>query len=82
MLEGLRRYRVRVDAQTARRAADHIDPGVSVVTIDEDVVAWVAESHLVMHKPLGVVCATRDALERTALDLVPASLRHRDLKAW
>lgn len=75
----IRRGRVRVDGEPLRDPSAHLDPAAAEVRIDDTPVPFAAELTLVMHKPPGVLSATRDAADRTVLDLVPAGLRRRGL---
>ena len=59
------------------------DPGMDVsgarITLDGVPVAPPGETHLMVHKPAGVVTATEDGRFETVLDLVPEGLRRRGL---
>jgi 16S rRNA pseudouridine516 synthase len=72
----LAQQRVTVDGKTARDA-DQIINAFSHIQLDgEDLQADTAV-RLMMHKPVGVVSATRDARHTTVLDLLPRPDRDR-----
>jgi 16S rRNA pseudouridine516 synthase len=74
----VRSGRVTMAAATARDPAAHV-PLAAEVTVDERPVTLPGQVVLMLHKPPGVVTATRDDRDRTVLDLVPRELRVRDL---
>lgn len=49
-----------------------IDPERDHVTVFEDVVRYEPYRYIMVHKPQGVITATRDAKEAVVLDLIPA----------
>ena len=65
----IRAGRVSVDGVTTKRAATPISLSASVSLAGERV-APPLPRYLMLHKPLGVVCATRDPTHRTAIDLL------------
>jgi 16S rRNA pseudouridine516 synthase len=65
--------RVTLDQVPATDPALHLDPERARVALDGVPVVYLAQVTLLLHKPPGVVCATRDPSERTVLDLVPAA---------
>lgn len=69
--ERVRRGEVLVNGLPARSAAEKADPEKDVVTVAGETVDWKASRYLMMNKPAGVLSATEDARDRTALDLLP-----------
>lgn len=65
----IRAGRVSVDGVTTKRAAMPI-PLTASVSLDGERVVPPLPRYLMLHKPLGVVCASRDPTHRTAIDLL------------
>jgi 16S rRNA pseudouridine516 synthase len=74
----VRRGRVTIDQAVVRDPSRHVPPG-GEVRLDEALVTLPGQVVLMLHKPAGVVTATRDAAHETVLDVVPPALRVRDL---
>lgn len=74
----VRARRVTVAAAEVRDPSAHVPAGAEV-RVDERVVALPGQVVLMMHKPPGLVSATRDEREHTVLEVVPADLKVRDL---
>lgn len=70
---------VRVDGETARSPDMKIDPEVSHVTVGEREISYKKYLYIMLNKPAGVVCATRDGLSETVLELLPPELRRPGL---
>jgi 16S rRNA pseudouridine516 synthase len=71
------RGRVTVDGDTCTAANRHL-PREARVALDGRLLALPGERYLMMNKPAGVISATTDSAQPTALDLLPAELA-RDL---
>ncbi len=71
--------RVRVGDRVARRPEERVDPLATPVFVDGEPLAYRRHRHVLVHKPPGVLSATRDPRAPTVLDLVPEELRRRDL---
>lgn len=70
--------RARVDGEVVRHADIRVGPFNSVA-LDGQVVQVAAQPHyLMLHKPAGVVSATRDARHRTVIDLLAGSAWAQD----
>ena len=71
--------RVCVNGETVRDAGLSIDPETDVLHIDG--APYNAQQHIyiMLNKPLGVVSAGRDRMQKTVLDLVPDSLFRKGL---
>ena len=74
----IRAGRVQVDGACEKRPETKVDPAVQTVLLDGEALAWARHRYYLLHKPLGVVTATKDGREKTVLDLFPPALR-RDL---
>jgi len=67
-----------VAGEVAWDASAHVAEGAAV-TLDEQPLRLPGKVVLMLHKPAGVVTATRDNRDRTVLDVVPRDLLVRDL---
>ncbi|MEO9588007.1 MAG: S4 domain-containing protein, partial [Marinobacter sp.] len=67
--------RVRMDGQTCRKPASPVDADTQV-SLDEQPLSLPGERYLMLYKPDGVISATTDSQQPTALDLLPADVRH------
>lgn len=73
----IRQGRVTVEGQVVTAPESKWDSGVAV-TVDGERIA-LGSCYLMLHKPTGVVSATRDVYEPTVLELLPEELRRRGL---
>lgn len=71
------RGRVTVNGETCTAANRHLSPDAPVA-LEGQLLALPGQRYLMMNKPAGVVSATTDSTQPTALDLLPADLT-RDL---
>lgn len=78
--ELVRTGRVTVDGKRIRIPEYPVKPAEQEVMVDGQPIRAAGHQHLLMHKPAGVVTAARDPRHGTVLDLVPQSLRGRDLQ--
>ena len=65
-------------ATRAKDPSAHVPEGATVL-VDDQPVTLPGMIVLMLHKPQGVVSATRDTRDRTVIDVVPTNLRLRDL---
>lgn len=65
---------VQVDNQACRKAGTLVAPD-SRITLEGHPLALPGERYLMLHKPEGVISATTDSQQPTALDLLPAHIR-------
>ena len=70
---------VQVNGQATRDAAQKINPAQDHVTLHGREVDLREFIYVMLHKPQGVVSASRDAKDATVLDILPQSLRRRGL---
>lgn len=68
-----------VNGETVRSCERHIDLSADIVAVDGRTLRLTQYSYLMLHKPKGVVCATRDDALPTVLELVPPELMRSGL---
>ena len=71
--------RISVDGVPARDPAMQVDERTATVTLDGATLMFKRHTHIMMNKPAGVLTATEDRAQKTVLDILPDSLRPRDL---
>ena len=76
----LRAGRVQVDGAPEKDGGRKIDPAQNKITLDGARLAGKYRAVFMMNKPEGYVTATEDAREKTVMELLPAQLRHLELK--
>lgn len=76
----LRADRVQVDGAPEKDGGRKIDPAKNEITLDGVRLAGKYRAVFMMNKPEGYVTATGDAREKTVMELLPAQLRHLELK--
>ena len=62
--------RIKVDGQLAISASQKV-ASEAVILVDNELVAIREPQYVMLHKPLGVICATKDGLHQTVIDLLP-----------
>lgn len=72
----LKKGTVRVNGETEKNPAVHVDPTNDEVTILGERVVYEEFIYLIMNKPQGVISATEDIRDRTVIDLLEAEHRH------
>ena len=76
----LKAGRVQVDGAPEKDGGCKIDPAKNEITLDGVRLAGKYRAVFMMNKPEGYVTATGDAREKTVMELLPAQLRHLELK--
>ena len=76
----LKAGRVTVDGKVEKDSGKKIDPENQVITLDGEVLGGKRRAVVMLNKPAGFVTATEDPVEKTVMELLPATLRHLDLK--
>ena len=76
----LRAGRVQVDGAPEKDGGRKIDPAKNEITLDGVRLAGKYRAVFMMNKPEGYVTATEDARKKTVMELLPAQLRHLELK--
>ncbi len=74
-----RRGRVKVNGKAASKADMQIDENTAAVEIDGQQLSYRRYIYIMLNKPQGVVCSTRDGISKTVLELVPPELRRPGL---
>ena len=74
-----RKGQVTVNGETVRRPDVQINESGDEVRVAGEAVGYREHIYIMLNKPKGVVCATRDGLSRTVLELIPPELRRRGL---
>lgn len=77
--EMIRRGRVSVNGTTAKLPDMKISPEKDTVSIDGTDILYRQYMYIMLNKPAGVVCATRDALSDTVIELIPENLFRKGL---
>lgn len=72
----LKQGALKVDGETIKNGAYHVDPHKQVVTLFGDVVEYKPFIYIMLNKPQGVLSATEDIKDRTVIDLLPLEWRH------
>ena len=75
----IKRGSVTVNDTTERFADRKIDAEKDVVAVSGEVIGYKRYLYIMLNKPAGVVCATRDGLSETVLELLPPDLRRDGL---
>ena len=76
----LKSGRVTVDGRTEKDGSRKIDPASVTVCLDGEVLGGKRRVVMMMNKPAGFVTATEDPVEKTVMELLPAEMKHLDLK--
>ena len=71
---------VTVDGVPERDNSRKIDPEKQVICLRGEPLGKTGRVVVMLNKPAGFVTATEDAKERTVMELLPADMRHLDLK--
>lgn len=74
-----RRGRVTVNGKAKVSYDMHIDPESDRICIDGEAIAYKEHIYIMLNKPQGVVCSTKDGLSPTVLSLVPDELKRDGL---
>lgn len=77
--EMIKRGAVTVNGTSERSADRKIDAEKDVVAVSGEVIGYKRFLYIMLNKPAGVVCATRDGLSETVLELLPPDLRRDGL---
>ena len=71
---------VRVDGVVVRDRGFKLDPEAAHIELHGEPLAFARHFYVLLHKPAGVLTATRSEREETVLDLLPNALWRDDLK--
>lgn len=75
----IKRSGIAVNGVPIKSADTKIDPDKDRVTVNGREIRYRRFLYIMLNKPDGVVCATRDGLSETVLELLPAELRRKGL---
>ena len=76
----LKAGRVTVDGKVEKDNGRKIDPAKQVITLDGEVLGGKRRAVVMLNKPAGYVTATEDPVDKTVMELLPAEMKHLDLK--
>ena len=76
----LKSGRVTVDGKPEKDAAKKVDPENQTICLDGEVLGGKRRVVVMLNKPAGYVTATEDPVEKTVMELLPADMKHLDLK--
>ena len=76
----LKMGRVTVDGKVEKDNGRKIDPEKQVITLDGVILGGKRRVVIMLNKPAGFVTATEDPVEKTVMELLPAEMKHLDLK--
>ena len=72
--------RVTVDGRPEKDSSRKIDPDTQVICLDGEQLGGKRQVVVMLNKPAGFVTATEDPVEKTVMELLPAEMKHLDLK--
>jgi len=75
----LKEKRVTVNNKMVRNGNTQINPENDIVQLDGNEITYQKYAYLMLHKPAGVLSATRDDRQRTVLDLIGSDYAHYPL---
>ncbi len=75
----IRQNAVTLDGKTVAKPDFKLDPEHHEIGVNGQALVFKKNIYIMMNKPQGVVCAAKDNLSKTVLDLVPEKLRRRNL---
>ena len=70
--------RITVNGKRARRSDAHVDTDDEII-VDGERLVYKKHIYIMLNKPQGVVCSTKEGQSRTVLDLVPSELMRKGL---
>ncbi|MCD8239719.1 MAG: rRNA pseudouridine synthase [Clostridiales bacterium] len=70
--------KVKVNGETAKSPETKIDDNAAV-SVNGAEVKTQSSIYIIMNKPKGVVCASRDSLHKTVFDILPPEMKKKDL---
>ncbi len=75
----IKRSQILINGSPVRSADTKIDPDRDIVTVNGRKLVYRQFLYIMLNKPDGVVCATRDGLSSTVLELLPEEFRRKGL---
>ncbi len=77
--ELIKRRKITVNGAPVTSTDMHVDPEKDEIIIGGKSILYRQYMYIMLNKPAGVVCATRDELSETVLELIPPELRRKGL---
>ncbi|MBQ7065970.1 MAG: rRNA pseudouridine synthase [Lachnospiraceae bacterium] len=71
----IKKGQVTVNGNLAKDGSVHIDENKDTVCFQNKPLSYVKERYYMLHKPMGVVCATKDNINKTVLELFDKELQ-------
>lgn len=71
----IRNGRVTIDGVAAKKPEEKVDPDTQEVMLDGEQIRYHRLEYYMLHKPAGVVSATKDPKEKTVIDLITGTKR-------
>ena len=75
----VKKGRVTVDGERVKRADMQIDEKSSAVCVDGAMISYKRFLYLMLNKPSGVVCSTKEGSSPTVIDIIPEEYRREGL---
>lgn len=75
----IRGGKVTVDGAVCRAADRKVEPETAVIAVNGQPLNYRAHLYLMLNKPAGILCVSRDPKARTVVDLVPPELKRGGL---
>lgn len=75
----IKKRRIIVNGEPVKSGEVHIDPGKDDIIIGGKRIIYREHIYIMLNKPAGTVCAVKDELSPTVLELIPPELRRKGL---
>lgn len=75
----IKKGQIQVNGICAKSADVKIDPEKDIIVIDGKEISYRQFMYIMLNKPDGVICATRDGLSETVLELLPPEFRRKGI---
>lgn len=75
----IKKGQISVNGERVKSADMKIDPEKDKITLNGKEILYRKFMYIMLNKPEGVICATRDGLSATVLELLPESLKRKGL---
>ena len=70
---------VTVNGKAVKKSDAQVDENTDEICVNGEIIGYKEHIYIMLNKPQGVVCATRDGLSQTVLELIPPELRRKGL---
>ncbi|MCX7657999.1 MAG: S4 domain-containing protein, partial [Oscillospiraceae bacterium] len=75
----IKQGRIKINGRPASDGGEKIDPEKDEIKLDGETIEYRKHIYIMLNKPKGYVCSTRDGLSPTVLELVPPTLSRKGL---